>query len=90
MTIEENMRRRLFNWGLYGDEIQEVMDRVKAAPEMSGYLQRWNHLAEDYLPGITELAWLSVKRHALAWIDEADPKRWYRPLFVPEGQEVKG
>jgi len=83
-TIEQRLRKNLSEQGVFDEQIDEIMQRVKSAPENASMAQRWNDLASDYPPTIMSLAWFSTKRHALEYIDEKCPQAWFRPLFVSE------
>jgi len=78
------MRDRLFNSGLFDAQIDAVMERVKAAPENEAMQGRWNDDASGYPPPLLNVAWFSVKHHALGYIDETCPQAWFRPLFTNE------
>jgi hypothetical protein len=83
-TIAERMRENLNQQGMFPEQVAAVMERVYAAPENAPMKNRWNDKPEDYPPAITALAWATVKRHALAYIDETCPQAWFRPLFTNE------
>lgn len=85
-TIEERMRKNLFESGVFDEQIDAIMERVKVAPENESMEGRWRDDAEGYPPQLIAVAWLTVKRHTLAYIDENCPQAWFRALFVPDTQ----
>lgn len=89
MTFEEVMHDRLTNCGMFPDQVDAVVERVKAAPENESMAQRWNDKAEDYPPAMLGILWLTAKRHALAYVDAECPQAWFRPLFADDAPSVE-
>lgn len=84
MTFEQFMRERLTNSGMFPNQVNAVVERVKAAPENEAMAQRWNDDVSGYPSQMLGIAWLTAKRHALAYIDAECPKAWFRPLFTDD------
>jgi hypothetical protein len=85
MTFEAKLRCDLSKRGLFPDQVDEVVKRVKAAPENEVMAYRWNDDTDGYPPAMLGILWFTTKRHALAYIDETCPQAWFRPLFADEG-----
>lgn len=81
MTFEKWMRDRLINSGMFPDQVDAVVERVKAAPENESMAQRWNDDASGYAPQMLSILWLTTKRHALEYIEAECPQAWFKPLF---------
>jgi hypothetical protein len=84
MTFEQWMRDRLTNSGMFVNQVDAVVERVKAAPENEPMAQRWGHSINGYPAAMVNVLWLTVKTHALEYIDAECPQAWFRPLFAPE------
>lgn len=83
-TIEQRMLTNLFEQGLFEDQAAAIMELVKVAPENEAMKHRWQDDASDYPPQLLAVAWFSVKRHTLEYIDANCPNAWFRPLFTSE------
>lgn len=82
MTFEDAMRQRLTNSGMFPDQVDAVVERVKAAPENEPMAQRWSDNASGYPSQMLGVLWLTAKTHALEYIDAECPQAWFRPLFA--------
>lgn len=82
MTFEQFLHDELFNSGLFEQDVQEVLRRVKAAPENKVMEQRWNDDMSGYPIQMKSVALFTARRHALEWIDETCPQAWFRAIFV--------
>jgi hypothetical protein len=78
MTIEDQMRLRLRNKGLFDNQIDSIMKRVKEANKS---VKRWGDEIELCPLSLPSLAWLEVKHHALKFIKETCPDIWCREQF---------
>ena len=67
-TIEETIKDKLVNYGLWPEEAETVMKEVEQAPENESMQGRWHESPEDYPPAILSLAWLSAKDHAIEYL----------------------
>lgn len=83
MTLEQKLRELLSNHGLWPDDVDAVIELVKADDETNELmLDRWNDPVQDYLPSILSALWIHTKSIALEYIDEVMPKAFFRPMFV--------
>lgn len=81
MTIEEKLVEMLYESGLFKNQAVEIVERAKANVVNESMQNRWQDQAEGYPPQLLAVLWVSVKDHALEWIDENCPQAWFRPLF---------
>lgn len=81
MTFEEIMRKNLKNRGMCDTQINEIMVAVKTAEENQSMLNRWCDNVSDYPDMMANVVWISVKRHALEWIEKNLPLAWFKPMF---------
>ena len=89
MTIRQKLEHRLFMGGMYPEGAKAVLDRMVAEDAALDYplmASRWTDEVEGYSAGLLVLLELDANRHALAWIDENEPKAWYRSVFDPAAQ----
>lgn len=87
MTIEELLKRRLYEVGMFDDQIAVVMGRVKAGREAAAVAGRWGERADAYPEGLIRTLWVVTRRAALVFIDETCPEAWFRPLLAGEKDE---
>lgn len=87
MTFEQWMRDKLTNNGMFPDQVEAVVTRVKA--ENESMAQRWNDQIDGYPEQMISSLWLVVKRIALEYIDAECPKAWFRPMFVSESESAE-
>lgn len=50
MTLQEKMKSMLTERGMFDDMADEVLERVKAAPENEAMIGRWHDDIEGYPP----------------------------------------
>lgn len=81
MTFEEYIHGRLTDCAMFPEQVTAVIERVKSAPDSEAVALRWSDRIEDYPPFMVKLLWLTVKHHALEYIDSECPEAWFRPLF---------
>lgn len=84
MTIANEVKKFLVDRGMFEDDANAVLERMKTAPENGAMKDRWNDPVSDYPPAIKALALFSAKKHGLEYIDENIPKAWFRPMFDDE------
>ncbi len=78
----EWMKEELANCGMFESQINAVCDRVINDKTNHDMKARWYDEVSGYPPILKNLIWLSVKRHALSYIDEVIPQAWFREVFV--------
>jgi hypothetical protein len=83
VKIETKLRERLYNCGLFPDQISAVIDMMKKDPMNKSMNDRWNDDEEGYPPMVMALAWNAAKIAALEWIKANCPNAWFRPVFDP-------
>lgn len=81
MTVEEKLVDMLYNQGLFRPQAVEIVEHVKADKANESMAERWQDVADGYPDQIFAVLWISVKDHALQWIDENCPNAWFRPMF---------
>jgi len=89
MTIEEILKRRIYNNGVFENDVNVIMQRVKADKGNEPMAKRWADLAEDYPAIMIKALWMNVCHHAVEYTDETKPLAWYRQLFVDMVYGVK-
>ena len=82
MTIEDTIKKWLFDRGMFENQCNAVLERMKADPTNEAMAGRWTDTADGYPPQIMNIMWHSAKQEALAFIDETCPLAWFRPMFV--------
>ncbi len=86
-TIEERLRERLINNGLFDFQADEILSAVKSDPVNETMLGRWGDEATGHPVELMAVVWYNTKRHALAWTEKNFPMAWYRPLFQDTPKE---
>lgn len=83
MTFEKFAHDYLYNNGLFGNEVDQVIELAKADDVLKDTMaNRWQDNMEGYPPEFKSVFILSLKRVALQWIDANKPHAWYRPVFA--------
>jgi len=84
MTVREKLEHILFEFGMFKQQAQKVMDiAVPKINEISDdYKIEWDSDWEVYEDEMYNFLFTIVKKEALVWIDEHAPKAWYRENFV--------
>ena len=80
MTVKEKMRERLVECGMFDEEADEVLVRVREAKENEFMLADWNRQTDGYPDTFLVVLWVTVRKAALAWIDEHCPDARYRSM----------
>lgn len=86
MTFEETARDMMYQRAMFDNMIDAVMEAIKAAPENEPMAQRWNDKVEDYPPMMKNILRLTVKRHALEYIERECPQAWFKPAFEDKAE----
>lgn len=84
MTFEQKLTKMLSERGMFEEQCIAVMEQVKADKVNESMATRWEDAADDYPAIMLTVLWLSVKDHALAYIDANLPLAWFRPLFTED------
>ena len=81
MTIEEKLKKMLFNCGMFEDQASQVIAKFIAESDesMNG---RWSEPADAYPDALFAALWINLKDTTLAWIDENIPQAWFRSTFA--------
>jgi len=87
MTFEQYIRKQLDEAALFPEDVEAVIKRIKDAPENKVMENLWHRDLEGYPATMQKLAEVTMKRHALLWIEETCPDAWFKVCFLPE--EVK-
>ena len=86
MTFEQVIENYLERNCMLPVQIKQVILLVKEAEENKSMLKRWGDDVSGYPEIMQGAILLSVRDHALAWIDENLPLAWFRELLVGEGR----
>jgi len=81
MTIEEKLNSMLVENGMFDSQAAAVIERVKADEANEPMASRWKDDISDYPPQLLAVLWLTVRRIALAYIEETCPLVWFKPMF---------
>ncbi|MCP4394888.1 MAG: hypothetical protein GY804_11580 [Alphaproteobacteria bacterium] len=81
MTFEKWAKDYLEKRGMFDTQAHEVVETVKVAKENEAMLKRWKDDIAGYPDAMLNVMVLTLRRHALEWIDENLPKAWYRDMF---------
>lgn len=84
MNFTRYFTQRLVEHGMLDDMAAEVMERVKQDAEFTEMSGRWNDSAETYPQMLLVSVWYSIKRVALAYIDEKCPHAFFRSEFLDD------
>ena len=80
MTIEDTIKNKLIENGLFPDQANAVVYNLKKLDIcMDG---RWSEDASGYPVQLLAVLWMSAKDEAVKWIDENKPRHWARPMFA--------
>ena len=89
MTIEETIKKMLLERGLFSNQCDAIITRMKANPANEVIQERWHDNVEGYSKEFMAWVWYSASKEALAFIDENCPKAWLRPMFAfVEGEAI--
>lgn len=87
MTFEDKARELMSERGMFPNDIETVLERIKNDEANESLKSRWHDHIEGYpQPVTTALLWFTVRTHVVEWIDEHKPNFWFRPLFVPKSE----
>jgi len=81
MTFKDKAKEMLTERGLSEDEAEAVIEKVVAAPETAAMQGRWDSHIEGYPPQVVNVLWVTVKTHALEYIEATCPLAWFKPMF---------
>ena len=82
MTIEELLKQKMVENGLWPEETDKVIEELKSElPNMEGV---WHRNADDYPASMFVVLWLNVQTIVIKWMDKHCPKHFARPMFCPE------
>ena len=70
MSIEETIKKMLFESGMFEDQCNQVIARMKANPANEAMSGRWQDNPEGYPPMIMSLAWMSARDEVFAPANE--------------------
>lgn len=78
MTIEEKMRKTLFDYGIFDDVIDAIMVSAKATigPKVID-ASRWADNVESYPRELFAVLWMSVKDAAIDWGKANKPQAFW-------------
>lgn len=79
MTVEQRIKDMLFNAGLFGADLDEVMKRFKAQPHVQAV--KFTDHESSYPTPLMATLWTSARRIGLEYIDETCPQAWFRSEF---------
>lgn len=82
MTLQERLEGLLVKHGLWPEEAKAVLQMCVEAPENECMAVRWDDEATGYPPQLLAILWMSVKQHAVTWIDANKPKHVARNALI--------
>ena len=83
MTFHEWGINQLEQNGIFEQDVAEtIMQAIEADEANAAMAGRWTEDVEGYPDVMKAVLWLSIKDHALIWIDQNKPRAWYRPMFA--------
>lgn len=80
MKIEDRLKKRMFDNGLFPAQADQVMEIVKADVANGVMVGRWEEDEEVYPSAIMALD-ERVKSHVIEWMDKECPRHWARAMF---------
>ena len=88
-TLRQYFEKKLFNMLFFEEQAKEIMDNVisdKANEAMNG---RWDDSCDGYPQTMLPVLWMSVKDHALKWIEEKQPNHMAKMVLTMEMEMPK-
>lgn len=81
MNWREWAENQLQARGLFPDQAKAVIDIAAASAENESMASRWSDSVDGYPETMKSVLWMSIKTHALEWIDTNCPQAWFRPML---------
>jgi hypothetical protein len=69
---------------MFEDQANIVIEAVKASKENEAMKGRWSDDVSGYPRLMLGILHLTLRRHALEFIDANFPEAWFRPMFETE------
>ena len=82
MTFEQYAKKYLFENGMFEEQAAQVVEMAKKDEANESMKNRWGDDVEGYPPDMLSILRVSLNDTAVRWIDENQPKAWYRPMFA--------
>lgn len=83
MTFEKLAHDHLFNNGMFETDAQKVIELAKQDEVLKDTMSgRWQDDLEGYPPFMKNIFLVSINSVATKYIDEHQPKAWYRAVFA--------
>lgn len=83
MTTKEQLIRMCFENGMFECDAKQVVEL--AIPDIdslvSDYQITWDSPVNDYPKQLYAIWFMTVKEHAVKWIDSNIPQAWFRAAF---------
>ena len=81
MTIKAEMKRRLYESGLFEKDCNAIIEEAKKVEILDSMKDRWDDEKGGYIPLVIDTIWISVKRVALEYINKNMPDAWFKSVF---------
>jgi hypothetical protein len=82
MTFNEFSNDYLIKSGMQESDARAVIEAAKQSEGMEAMIGLWDNSIDGYPPVMKASFHMSIKRHALEYIDANMPEAWFRDLFV--------
>ena len=82
MAFEQYAKKYLFENGMFEEQAAQVVEMAKKDEANESMKNRWGDDVEGYPPVMLSILRVSLNDIAVRWIDENQPKAWYRPMFA--------
>ena len=76
MTLQETIKQRLIDNGVWEDEAVAIIEQAKTDKVLQHLQNRWNDDIEGYPVQLLVATWYAVKRVAIEWLQVQSPKHF--------------
>lgn len=84
MSTKDRLIRMCFECGMFENDAKQVVE--SAIPDIdalvSDYQITWDQPADGYPNQLYAIWFITVKEHAIKWIDKNCPQAWFREVFA--------
>ncbi len=84
-TFEAWIHAEMLKNGLWPRDAAAVLAKIKA-DEKDALNEVMDKQSKGYPIEMFAVAWLSIQRVALAWLEENKPNHWAKPMFMPRAE----
>jgi len=87
VTFDQLVLSDLESNGMFADQAAAVLAQMKADPSNEPMEGRWQEDVAGYPPAMAKMSIFVARRAALAWIEENEPRAWFKPMFQTESEQ---